>query len=100
MRRLVALTAVRQRNIPLILRAAADWAPYEHAKLAPLVVERPREAEEDKARRLHAALREMRETVGNVPQIRSEDSKPLIDGRPDWVRWIQAISPPVRFGQA
>jgi hypothetical protein len=65
MRRLVALTPLRQRNIPLILKAAADWAPYEHAKLAPLVVELPQEAEEDRARRLHAALREMRETVGD-----------------------------------
>ena len=53
MRRLVALTAVRQRNIPLILRAAADWAPYEHAKLAPLVVELPQETEDDHERRLH-----------------------------------------------
>ena len=53
-----------------------DWAPYEHAKLAPLVVELPQEAEEDKARRLHAALREMRATVGDAPQIRVEDSKP------------------------
>jgi hypothetical protein len=57
-------------------QAAVDWAPYEHAKLAPLVVELPQEAEEDKARRLHAALREMRATVGDVPQIRVEDSKP------------------------
>ena len=66
--RLVALTAVRQRNIPLILKAAVDWAPYEHAKLAPLAVELPQEAEEDRARRLHAALREMRETVGDRRQ--------------------------------
>ena len=71
MRRLVALTAVRQRNIPLILKAAADWAPYEHAKLAPLVVELPQEAEDDHEAPAAWALREMRETVGNVPQIRS-----------------------------
>ena len=64
----MALTAVRQKNIPLILKAAVDRAPYEHAKLAPLVVELPQEAEEDRARRLHAALREMRETVGDRRQ--------------------------------
>jgi hypothetical protein len=68
--RLVAVTAVRQRNIPLILKAAADWAPYEHAKLAPLIVEPPQESEDDRARRLHAAMREMRATVGDVPPIR------------------------------
>jgi hypothetical protein len=67
--RLVALTAVRQRNIPLILKAAADWALYEHAKLAPFVVGLPQESEEDKARRLHEAMRQMRETVGDVPPI-------------------------------
>ena len=67
--RLVAL-AVRQRSIPLILNAAADWAPYEHAKLAPSVVRLPREAEEDRARRLHKAMRQMREVVGDVPPIR------------------------------
>jgi uncharacterized protein YciW len=43
---------------------ARDVAPYYDAKLAPLIVEPPQESEEDKARRLHAAMREMRETVG------------------------------------
>jgi hypothetical protein len=76
MRRLVALTAVRQRNVPLILKAAADWAPYEHAKLAPLVVELPQDAEDDRARRLHGHCVRLRETVGDVPPIRVEDSKP------------------------
>jgi uncharacterized protein YciW len=53
------------------LAIARDVAPYYDAKLAPLVVEPPQEAEEDKARRLHAILREMRETVGGVPPIRA-----------------------------
>ena len=54
----------------------ARRAGSQAAKLAPLVVELPQEAEEDKARRPHAALREMRATVGDAPQIRVEDSKP------------------------
>jgi hypothetical protein len=70
--RLVALTAVRQRNIPLILKAAVDWAPYEHAKLGSLVVEPPQESEDDRARRLHEAMRQMRATVGDVPPIRAD----------------------------
>jgi hypothetical protein len=32
--RLVAQAAVRMKDLPLCLRAAADWAPYEHPKLA------------------------------------------------------------------
>ena len=31
--RLVAHAAVRMQQIPLMLKAAADWAPYEHPKL-------------------------------------------------------------------
>jgi hypothetical protein len=52
------------------LAIARDVAPYYDAKLASLIVEPPQEAEEDKARRLHEAMRQMRETVGDVPPIR------------------------------
>ena len=58
------------------LAIARDVAPYYDAKLAPLIVDPPQESEDDRARRLHAALRAMRETVGDVLPIGVEDSKP------------------------
>ena len=41
------------------LAIARDVAPYYDGKFAPLIAEPPQESEEDKARRLHAAMREM-----------------------------------------
>lgn len=73
--RLVARVAVRQSNVPLILKCATDWAPYMHAKLAPLIVEPPKEPEEERARRLHEAMKDMRETVGEAPP-KSEGDQP------------------------
>ena len=46
---------------------AEKVAPYFDAKLAPLIVEPPQEAEEERARRLHEAMRKMRATVGEQP---------------------------------
>jgi hypothetical protein len=54
------------------LAIARDVAPYYDAKLAPMIVEPPQETEDDRARRLHAAMREMRATVGDVPPIRAD----------------------------
>jgi hypothetical protein len=62
--RLVAIAAVRMGSLPLILKAAADWAPYEHPKLAPKPEEAPAETDEERAYRLRCTMTAMRATIG------------------------------------
>lgn len=62
--------------IPAALSIAKDAAPYFDPKLAPLIVEPPKEPEEERARRLHEAMKDMRETVGDDPAPKGEGDQP------------------------
>lgn len=67
--------ATKAGFIQSALAIARDAAPYFDAKLAPLIVEPPQEAEEEKARRLHEAMRKMRATVGKAEVDRPDDAE-------------------------
>jgi hypothetical protein len=62
--RLVMLHWVRELDFERAADVAGKLAPYEHAKLAPIMVEVDAEPEDVKAARLHDALMKMRGTVG------------------------------------
>jgi hypothetical protein len=59
---------------------AEKVAPYFDAKLAPLIVEPPQEAEAERARRLHEAMRRMRATVRERVAEEPHDSEPRSSG--------------------
>ena len=77
---------MRMGTLPLILKTATDWAPYEHPRLAPKPEQPPAETDEERAFRLRSTMMEMRNTVGgpsageattNGPQSVSADFAPL-----------------------
>ena len=74
---LVAMRAMAKVGLyPQSLSVAEKAAPYFNAKLAPLVVEPPQEHADEKAKRLHDAMREMRNTVVKDEQSTSPASGP------------------------
>ena len=78
--RLVAVAAMRMGNLPLILKAATDWAPYEHPKLAPKPEEPPAETDEERAFRLRSVVTEMRNTVGGQSGGEATTNGPQSEG--------------------
>ena len=64
--RLVTHHYVRIGDLEKAADHASKWAPYEHAKFAPALVEPSPENEDDRARRLHDAMKAMRDSVGHI----------------------------------